>query len=58
MRGNRMLTVNLKTGATVAHIIEMLSDVPLGMELTDVTRNMNTVTGQCTATLIFHDWSK
>jgi len=57
MRSFRAVTVNLKPGATAEHIVEMLSDLPPGLELTGVSQHINDDTGRCTAALRFHDWN-
>lgn len=54
MRSTRTIVVNLHTKATVGHIIDMLSDLPVDMELVDIDKQADQL-GWIAATLTFTD---
>lgn len=53
-RGSRVMTVKLKTGATVKDVLAMLGDLPPGMELTETGHEVDGL-GRSTAFLHFYD---
>lgn len=54
MRSNRTVVVNLHTKASVGHIIEMLTDLPVDMELVDIDKQTDQL-GWISAALTFTD---